>query len=308
MIRRHLVSSLLQMLPVLYIVSLIVFILVYLTGDPVALMLPEDEYGEEARRQLIEALGLDQPWYVQYYIYMRNILTGDFGISYRYGSSALPVVLERIPATLELTLGALAVSIVISVPLGILSARYRNSFVDIGATALSVAGKAMPNFWIGIMLILVFSVMLRWVPVSGRGGMEHLVLPALTLGTGLAAEMTKMIRASLIEVMSQDYIRTARAKGLSEFAVVWRHGLRNSLIPVTTITSLNVVGLLGGALVTETVFAWPGIGQLIVQAVYTKDMAVVQVSVFIIGVMAMLLSIATDLIYHALDPRIRYSR
>lgn len=306
MMLRYLMRSLWQVVPVLYLVSLIVFALVYLLGDPVVLLLAEDEFTEEARQRLIVALGLDQPWYVQYYHYMKNIFTGDFGISYRYGTSALPLVLERIPATLELTAGAILVGVVIATPLGILAAKYRNSVFDVLVSGISVVGKAMPNFWVGIMLILIFSVTLRWLPVSGRGGIAHLVLPAVTLGTGLAAEMAKMIRSSMLDAMSQDYIRTARAKGVSEFVITVRHALRNALIPVTTILSLNIVGLLGGALVTETVFAWPGIGQLVVQAIYTKDMAVVQVSVFVIGAMALLLSIITDILYAFLDPRIRY--
>lgn len=306
MMLRYVMRSLWQIIPVLYLVSLIVFVLVYLLGDPVVLLLAEDEFNEEARQRLIVALGLDQPWYVQYYHYMKNIFTGDFGISYRYGTSALPLVLERIPATLELTAGAILVGVAIATPLGILAAKYRNSVFDVMVSGISVVGKAMPNFWVGIMLILIFSVTLRWLPVSGRGGIAHLVLPAVTLGTGLAAEMAKMIRSSMLDAMSQDYIRTARAKGVSEFMITLRHALRNALIPVTTILSLNIVGLLGGALVTETVFAWPGIGQLVVQAIYTKDMAVVQVSVFVIGAMALLLSILTDILYAILDPRIRY--
>ncbi|MFB9950746.1 ABC transporter permease [Rhizobium puerariae] len=306
MMWRHVMRSLWQVVPVLYLISLIVFILVYLLGDPVVLLLAEDEFTAEARQRLTEALGLDQPWYVQYYHYMKNIFTGDFGISYRYGTSALPLVLERIPATLELTFGALLVGVVIATPLGILAARYRNSVFDVIVSGLSVVGKAMPNFWVGIMLILLFSVLLRWLPVSGRGTLLHLTLPALTLGTGLAAEMAKMIRSSMLDALNQDYIRTARAKGVSEFLVTTRHALRNALLPVTTIVSLNIVSLLGGALVTETVFAWPGLGQLMVQAVYTKDMAVVQVSVFVIGVLALALSIVTDILYALLDPRIRY--
>ncbi|WP_268885373.1 ABC transporter permease [Agrobacterium vitis] len=303
---RHVMRSLWQVAPVLYLISLIVFILVYLLGDPVVLLLAEDEFTAEARQRLTAALGLDQPWYVQYYHYMKNIFTGDFGISYRYGTSALPLVLERIPATLELTFGALLVGVVIATPLGILAARYRNSVFDVIVSGLSVVGKAMPNFWVGIMLILLFSVLLQWLPVSGRGTLLHLTLPALTLGTGLAAEMAKMIRSSMLDALNQDYIRTARAKGVSEFLVTTRHALRNALLPVTTIVSLNIVSLLGGALVTETVFAWPGLGQLMVQAVYTKDMAVVQVSVFVIGVLALALSIVTDILYALLDPRIRY--
>ncbi|UZF91769.1 ABC transporter permease [Bosea sp. NBC_00550] len=296
--------ALLQFVPVLYIVSLIVFVLVYLTGDPSALLIPEDA-SEADRLALVAAWGLDQPWYAQYLRYMANILTGDFGVSYRYGTDALPVVLERIPATLTLTAGGLVVAIIIAVPTGIFAAVNRNSMPDFAISAVTVLGKAMPNFWVGIMLILVFGVWLRLVPVSGSGGFSHLILPAITLGTGFAAELTKLIRSSLLEVMGQDYVRTARAKGVPERLVILRHGLRNALIPALTMTSLHAIALLGGALVTETVFSWPGLGQLVVQAVYTKDMAVIQIAVFVITIMALTINLATDALYRLIDPRLR---
>ncbi|HEV7258577.1 MAG TPA: ABC transporter permease [Bosea sp. (in: a-proteobacteria)] len=296
--------ALLQFVPVLYIVSLIVFVLVYLTGDPSALLIPEDA-SEADRLALVAAWGLDQPWYVQYLRYMGNILSGDFGVSYRYGSEALPIVLERIPATLTLTTGGLVVAILIALPTGIFAALRRNSLPDFAISTVTVLGKAMPNFWVGIMLILVFGVWLRLVPVSGSGGFSHLILPAITLGTGFAAELTKLIRSSLLDVMGQDFVRTARAKGVPETLVVLRHGLRNALIPALTMTSLHAIGLLGGALVTETVFSWPGLGQLVVQAVYTKDMAVIQIAVFVITIMALTINLTTDALYRLIDPRLR---
>lgn len=301
---RSTLRALLQFVPVLYIVSLIVFVLVYLTGDPSALLIPEDA-SEEDRLALVAAWGLDQPWYVQYLRYMGNILSGDFGVSYRYGSDALPIVLERIPATLTLTAGGLIVAIVIALPTGIFAALKRNSLPDFVISAVTVLGKAMPSFWVGIMLVLVFGVWLRLVPVSGSGGFPHLILPAITLGTGFAAELTKLIRSSLLEVMGQDYVRTARAKGVPETLVVLRHGLRNALIPALTMTSLHAIGLLGGALVTETVFSWPGLGQLVVQAVYTKDTAVIQIAVFVITIMALTINLTTDALYRLIDPRLR---
>jgi peptide/nickel transport system permease protein len=296
--------ALIQFVPVLYIVSLVVFVLVYLTGDPSALLIPEDA-SEEDRLALVAAWGLDQPWYLQYLHYMRNLLSGDFGTSYRYGTDALPVVLERIPATLILTAGGLAVAILIGVPTGIFAALRRNSVPDLAISAVTVLGKAMPNFWVGIMLILVFGVWLRLVPVSGSGGFSHLILPAITLGTGFAAELTKLIRSNLLDVMGQDYVRTARAKGLPETFVIVRHGLRNALIPAVTMTSLHAIALLGGALVTETVFSWPGLGQLVVQAIYTKDMAVIQIAVFVITIMALTINLLTDALYQLIDPRLR---
>jgi len=297
------VRALLQFLPVLFIVSLIVFILVYLTGDPSALLIPEDAT-EADRVALVAAWGLDQPFYVQYLRYMGNILSGDFGVSYRYGTDALPVVLERIPATLQLTAGGLIVAIAIALPTGIFAALRRNTLPDFAISAVTVLGKAMPNFWVGIMLILIFGVWLRLAPVSGNGSLAHLILPSITLGAGFAAELTKLIRSSLLEVMGQDYVRTARAKGLTETAVVLRHGLRNALIPAVTMTSLHAIALLGGALVTETVFSWPGLGQLVVQAIYTKDMAVIQIAVFVITIMALAINLATDALYRLLDPRL----
>lgn len=299
--------SLLQFLPVLYIVSVVVFLLVYLLGDPTLLLIPDDAT-EEERLALYEALGLDQPWYVQYWRYTVNILSGDFGVSYRYGTSALPVVLERIPATLQLTGGALLVALVIGFPAGVVAAARRNSPLDIAVTSATVLGKALPNFWVGIMLILVFSVGLGWLPVSGKGGVEHLVLPALTLGTGFAAEIAKIVRSNLSEALGQDYIRTARSRGVPGWIVLAKHALRNALLGVTTVTSLHVIGLLGGALVTESVFAWPGIGLLLVQAIGLKDMAVIQITVFLIAVLALLINLATDLLYRAIDPRVRIAK
>ncbi|KJF65599.1 ABC transporter permease [Rhizobium nepotum] len=301
---RYLQRSLVQIVPVLYIVSLIVFILVYLTGDPSALLVPEDAT-EADRLALVAAWGLDRPWYVQYLVYMRNILSGDFGVSYRYGTEALPIVLERIPATLLLTAGALVVAIAIAVPSGIIAALKHDTASDVIVSGISVLGKAMPTFWVGIMLVLVFGVWLRVLPVSGGGSFAHLILPAVTLGTGFAADLTKLIRASMLEVLGRDYVRTARAKGIPERVIVFKHVLRNALIPALTMTSLHVIALLGGALVTETVFAWPGLGLLVVNAIYTKDMAVIQIAVFVITLMTLLINFATDLLYRAIDPRVK---
>lgn len=304
MILSYILRSLAQAIPVLYIVSLIVFVLVYLTGDPSALLVPEDAT-EQARLALVAAWGLDKPWYVQYFVYMKNILSGDFGVSYRYGSAALPIVLERIPATLQLTAGALVVAIAIALPTGIIAALRHNTSSDFVVSGIAVLGKAMPHFWVGIMLVLIFGEWLRLLPVSGGGGLSHLILPAITLGLGFAGDLTKLIRASMLEVLGRDYIRTARAKGIPDREIVFKHAFRNALIPALTMTSLHVIGLLGGALVTETVFAWPGLGQLIVNAVYTKDMAVIQIAVFVITLMTLAINFGTDILYRVIDPRIK---
>ncbi|MFD1204809.1 MULTISPECIES: ABC transporter permease [Sporosarcina] len=303
---KFLLKRLLEFIPVLLIISFIVFSLVFVAGNPVALMLPEDASQEDIER-LTAALGLDQPFIVQYGKYMLGLLQGDFGNSFRYNTEALPLVLERLPATLELAAAAMLIAIIISIPFGIWSATKKNTSMDLLATGGAVLGKAMPNFWLGIMLILLFSVTLGWFPVSGRGTVAHLILPAITLGTGIAAEMTRLIRSSMVEILSQDYVRTAKSKGIRDFFVVYKHAFRNSLIPVVTITALQTSTLVGGALITETVFSWPGLGQLLIQAVNTRDMAIVQASVFIIAILVILMNLLADVIYRILDPRIKYS-
>ncbi|WP_179031126.1 ABC transporter permease [Paenibacillus kribbensis] len=303
---KYIGKTMLQVVPVLFIITLIVFILVHVTGDPVAMMLPDTATAED-RRILTEALGLDQPLYVQYYIFLSNLVQGDFGTSFRYSEPALPIVLERLPASFELAAASMIIACCLAIPLGIWSAVKRNSFIDIFISGVSVLGKAMPNFWVGIMLILVVAVHFGWTPVSGRGGLSHLILPAITLGTGIAAEMTRLIRSSMLEIIGQDYIRTARSKGIREMIVINKHALRNALIPVVTITGLQFTNLVGGSLVTETVFSWPGMGQLIVQAINTHDMAIIQASVFVISILVILITVITDIAYKVLDPRIKYN-
>lgn len=304
--KKYLVKRLLQIVPVLFIITFVVFVLVYLAGDPVALMLPEDA-SEADREALRTALGLNQPFLYQYFHFIGDLIQGNFGTSFRYHQEALPLVLERLPATFELAAASMLIAIIIAIPLGIFSAQKRNSFVDLFITGGSVLGKAMPSFWLGIMLILMLAVNNQIFPVSGRGTWAHLILPAITLGTGVAAEMTRLVRSSMLDILNQDYIRTAKSKGVSDTLVVYKHAFRNSLIPVVTITSLQVTHLVSGALITETVFSWPGLGQLLVQAVNGRDMAVVQAAVFVIAILVILINLITDLIYRLLDPRINYS-
>lgn len=302
---KYFLKSLVKTIPVLLLITLIVFLLVRVTGDPVSLMLPETASDAE-RDSLREAMGFNDPLPVQYLNYLGDLVTGDFGDSFRYNTDALNLILERLPATLELAIASMIVAIVISVPLGILSAVKRNSFFDLFITGGAVLGKAMPNFWLGIMLILLLSVTFQFFPVSGRGTLGHLVLPALTLGTGIAAEMTRLIRSSMLEILGQDFIRTARSKGLGEAIIVNKHAFRNALIPVVTIMALQTSTLIGGTLITETVFAWPGLGQLLVQSVNLRDMAVVQAATFIIAIFVILSNLIADLVYRLLDPRIKY--
>ncbi|WP_170007582.1 ABC transporter permease [Bacillus fonticola] len=292
-------------LPVLVIITIIVFLLVRLTGDPVSLMLPETATDEQ-RAELTEALGLNDPLYIQYLTFLSNLVQGDFGESFRYNQDALPIVLERLPASFELAIASMLVATVISIPLGILSAIKRNSFLDVFITGFAVLGRAMPNFWLGIMLILLLAVQMGWFPVSGRGNAMNLVLPAITLGTAIAAEMTRLIRSSMLEILNQEYIRTARSKGLLEFIVINKHGFRNALIPVVTIMALQTSTLIGGTLITETVFSWPGMGQLLVQAVNGRDMAVVQAATFIVAILVIVSNLLADAAYRFLDPRIKY--
>lgn len=304
--KKYIIRRLLQLIPVLLIISFFVFALVHLAGDPVALMLPEDAT-EEDREALRAALNLDKPFLVQYGTFISKLLVGDFGDSFRYNEPALPIVLERLPATLELATASMLVATILAIPLGIWSATKQNSFLDLFATGGSVLWKAMPNFWLGIMLILIFAVNNQIFPVSGRGTLAHLVLPSITLGTGIAAEMTRLIRSSMIEILHQDYVRTAKSKGLRDSIVIYRHAFRNSLIPVVTIMALQTSTLVGGTLITETVFSWPGLGQLLVQAVNARDMAIVQAAVIVIALMVIVINLLSDIIYRFLDPRIKYN-
>lgn len=302
----YFVRRILQIIPVLFIISFIVFTLVFVAGDPVSLMLPDDA-PPEAREELRETMGLNEPFIIQYFTYVSNMLQGDFGESYRFNQPALDIVLDRLPATMELAIFAIVVATVVAIPLGIWSATRQNTSLDLIATGAAVIGKAMPNFWLGIMLILLFSVTLGMFPVSGRGSAMHVILPAITLATGIAAEMTRLIRSSMLDSLSQDYVRTARSKGLKDKIVVYKHAFRNSLIPVVTITFLQTSTLVGGTLITETVFAWPGLGQLLIQAVNTRDMAIVQASVFIIAILVIVMNLIADVLYRFLDPRIKYN-
>lgn len=303
----YFVRKLLQIPPVLIILAFMVFFLVYIAGDPVVMMLPE-EATEAEINQLRESLGLNEPFLVQFWNYMVNVFTLDFGNSYQYNQPALSLVLERLPATLILAGFSMLVAIVIAIPLGIWSAVKKNTFIDVFATGISVLGKAIPNFWLGIMLILIFSVTFQLFPVSGSGSWLHLVLPAVTLGTSMSAEITRLIRSNLLEILNQDYIRTARSKGVKEWKVIFIHGFRNSLVPVITVTFLQASALVGGSLITEVIFAWPGLGQLLVNAVYQKDMAIVQAAVFVVAFMIILINLITDLLYQILDPRIKYEK
>jgi len=286
-------------------VACLVFLLIHLVpGDPVEVMLGEAARPAD-RAALREALGLDRPVHVQLGHYLLDLATLDLGDSLYSKRPIVEMLAERVPATAELALASLGVALLLALPLGVLAAARRDSYWDLGAMSFSVLGVSIPNFVMGPVLVLVFSVGLGWFPVSGREGAASLVLPALTLGTALAAILSRMVRSSLLEVLGEDYIRTARAKGLDERTVVLRHGLRNATLPVITVLGLQLGTLLGGAVITEIVFAWPGIGQLTIEAIQRRDYPVLQACVLLISLAYVAVNTFTDLVYAWLDPRIR---
>jgi ABC-type dipeptide/oligopeptide/nickel transport system permease component len=302
--RRYVAQRLTELVVVCLGISLITFLLLHVVGNPVLLLLPQDASDADVA-VLKSRLGLDRPLWAQYLSFLGDAARGDFGQSLFTQESALHLILERMPATLELTLAGMVVAIVIAIPLGIVAAVRRGSVVDRLCTVGAVAGQAMPIFWLGIMLIILFAVKLRMLPASGRGTLAHLVLPAITLGAYLAPLTMRLTRSEMLDVLTQDYIRTARAKGVREAVLLMKHALRNAAIPIVTILGLQFGRLLGGAVVTETVFAWPGVASLAVKAIRTYDYPVVQGSVVLLALLIVLVNALTDLAIGYLDPRIR---
>ncbi len=305
--RTFLLRRFLQSLIVLLGVSFVVFFILHLTGDPALVLLSPEATPEDVRR-FRETMGFNDPFLVQYWRFLKGALQGDFGQSIRHGEPAFGLVVERLPATFELAGAGLALALVVAIPAGIVSAMRRNTVVDYVATVVALIGQAMPTFWLGIMLILLFSVRLQLLPSSGRGTLEHLILPAVTLGLFTTARITRLTRSGMLEVLGQDYIRTARAKGVSDPPVVWKHALKNAAIPIVTIVGIELGTLLGGSVITETIFAWPGVGRLSVQAIYNRDYPVVQAAVFLLATTFVVVNLLVDLLYTYLDPRIRITR
>jgi len=303
---QYLVRKLAHTAFVAFGVVTLVFAALRMSGDPAATMLPGDASVDELR-DLRHALGLDQPLHVQYVKFLASAVTGDFGTSRRHQEPAMALVLERLPATLELAFAALVLSVVVALPLGIVAALHRGRLADMLAMAFAVVGQATPYFWMGIMLILIFAVELQWLPTSGRGGIERLILPAVTLGTHFMAVLARLTRTSMLEVLGQNYVTTARAKGLTERSVVLVHALKNAAVPVVTLIGLQFGTLLGGAVVTETIFAWPGVGRLAVQSIFVRDYPVVQAGVFVLALTFVGINLLVDLLYGWLDPRTRTS-
>lgn len=303
---QYVIRRLLQSILVVVGVSFLVFIIMFQTGDPVILMASPDSSREEIE-ELRRALGFDRPWYVQYGDFAWNAVRGDFGTSLRHGQPVFSLIRERIPATLELAFAAFALSVAFSIPIGIISATMRNSIWDNLVMGFALVGQALPVFFLGIMLIWIFSGIFHVFPSSGRGTLSHLVLPAITLGTFSMARNARLVRSSLLEVLGQDYVKTARSKGLTERVVILSHALRNAMIPVVTVLGLEFGVLLGGAVITETVFAWPGIGRLVITAITQRDFPVVVGAVTVIAIIFVFLNLVVDLLYGVLDPRVRYS-
>ncbi len=303
---RFLVWRTLHALIVVFGVLTVVFALVRLTpGDPVLLMVPPDA-SPAAVEQLRHELGFDRPIPVQFGIYLSQALTGDLGSSLRQHRPVTQLIGERVPATVELTAVSMVLAVAVAAPLGILAAVARGSPADLLTRAIALVGQAMPTFWLGILLIIVFAVQLRVLPTSGRGSPAQLILPSVTLGVYMMGLLARVTRASMLEVLGADYIRTARAKGLRRAAVLVRHALRNALVPIVTILGLQVGTLLGGAVITEAVFAWPGIGTLAITAIYQRDYPVVQGVVVLSALVFVLVNFLVDALYTYLDPQIRY--
>lgn len=298
------IKRVLQAIPVLLIILTLVFFLVNIAGDPVASMVG-DEATPEQIAAIRESLGLNRPLHVQYFDYLWHVLQGDFGQSYRFGESALALTLSRLPITLTLAISGIVIAIVFAVPVGVIAAVRRGGFLDSFVSGIAVLAKAMPNFWLGIMLILVFAVQLRMLPVSGASGYSSLILPSVALATGVGAEIAMLVRTSVIEELGNDYVRTARGKGLKESRVLWSHALRNAFVPVASIILLQFAQIVGGSIIVETVFAWPGLGQMLVQAVSNQDLPVVQAGVFVIAIMIIIVNVCGDILFRLSDRRIR---
>tara|TARA_Y100000590_G_scaffold110311_1_gene125744 strand:- start:161 stop:1003 length:843 start_codon:yes stop_codon:yes gene_type:complete len=278
--------------------------MIRLKGDPITIMAPP-HFNEEQVEALRRAWGFDKPLTEQYWVFLTKAVTGDFGKSMSHNTGAMGLVMSRLRLTYLLAGVSAIIGIVIAVPLGVLSALYRNSPLDVTVSALASLGTAMPNFWLGLMLIIVFSVQLRWFPVFGSDGIRSLVLPATCLGTGMAARLSRLTRSSMLEALRQDYMRTARSKGLTARRVNVVHALRNALIPVVTALGLQLGWLLGGSVIVESVFAWPGLGRLVIESIHVRDITVVQAAVFWFALSFILINLIVDLLYSVIDPRVK---
>jgi peptide/nickel transport system permease protein len=288
------------------VVTLVFFLIHFIPGDPIDIML--GDYAVIAdKEELRRDLGLDQPLFQQYYQYISGVLRGDLGISVHSKKPVLDEILERIPASAELMLGSMTIAFMIAFPLGILSAIKPYGFIDSFSMLVAFLGVAMPNFWLGPLLIILFAIQLDWLPINERGGLENLILPSITLGTAMAAMLSRMIRSSLIDVLGEDFIQNARAKGLKERRVIIKHGLRNAMIPVITIIGLQIGVLLSGAIITESIFDWPGMGSLLLEGINNRNYPLVQGCILVISSIYVIVNLITDIAYAWVDPRVRLS-
>ncbi|MFN4210354.1 MAG: ABC transporter permease [Devosia sp.] len=302
----YVASRLLYALAVVFGVSIAVFFLIRIGGDPSALFLPPEASLEQIA-EFRQAMGFDRPIIVQYFDFLGRAVQGDFGQSMRYQQPAMQLVLERMPATLQLSGTALLLSLLIAVPLAITAATHRGTLIDRSGLVISLIGQSFPTFWLAIMLILIFSEKLHWLPPSGRDGWQTLVMPSIALAAYSTAIITRLLRSSMIEVLQSDYVRTARGKGLADGKIVFKHALRNAAIPTLTVIGLQVGALLGGAVITEEIFAYPGVGRLAIQAIANRDFTVIQAFVLLMAVLIVTINLAVDLCYGLLDPRLRKS-
>jgi peptide/nickel transport system permease protein len=303
-VRRYIAARLATAALVILGVSVVSFFLTFLTGDPAEIMLPPGATSAQIAKFRAE-WGFDDPLVVQYWRFLKRAVHGDFGLSLRHGQPSLPLIAARLPATFQLTVTAMLLAIALAVPLGVLAATHRGGPVDLLAMGIALVGQSVPNFWLAIMMILLFAVSWGLLPTSGRGGVAHVVMPAAAIAINLMALLTRLVRSTMIEMLSEDYVRTARAKGLRELFVTSRHALPNALIPLVTVIGLQFGYILGGAVVIETIFTWPGVGLFTIQAILNRDYPVVQASVFILATAVVLINLAVDLLYVWLDPRIR---
>ena len=304
--RRFVLRRLAQSVVLLFVLALIIFALARVSGNPADLLLREDATQED-RAHFLHALGLDRPVHEQLYLFLGGLLRGDLGESIRYRKPAAEVFFERLPNTLQLLPLAMIGALVIAIPLGVLAAVYRGTIIDRISSGIAVVGIATPSFWLGIVLIYVFSIKLGLLPSSRMGGPSHYVLPAITLGLFLVAGMMRLVRSSLLEVMGSEFVKLARLKGLSQTVVIWKHCLRNALIPVTTLFGVYFALLITGAIVTETVFAWPGVGRLTYEAVIFRDYPLLQAVILLKAIIVLGVNLGVDILYAYLDPRVRYA-
>jgi peptide/nickel transport system permease protein len=305
-VQRFILRRVAQSVVLLFVLALIIFALARVSGNPADLLLREDATQED-RAHLLRALGLDRPVHEQLYLFLAGVVRGDLGESIRYRKPAAEVFFERLPNTLQLLPLAMVGALVVAIPLGVLAAVYRGTMVDRISGAIAVLGIATPSFWLGIVLIYVFSIKLGLLPSSRMGGPSHYVLPAITLGLFLVAGMMRLVRSSLLEVMGSEFVKLARLKGLSQTVVIWKHCLRNALIPVTTLFGVYFALLITGAIVTETVFAWPGVGRLTYEAVIFRDYPLLQAVILLKAIIVLGVNLGVDILYAYLDPRVRYA-